>query len=224
MKSEIIKKTLIIQTIIVVIAFLVIAIPAFFIDNFYELYNEKIKTAKEQGGSLAGQVSALNAKYIEANNGIIIYNEIKQKQDDKKLTVNKFALQDAIAEARKNYIFNNFDVDMGDVKPREGAQYNLKTILAEASIITIKMDAISDLDIFLFIQSLESAFPAAHFSSMKLTLTNDLGNDTLVEIKKSGFSPLVKGEFAFTWSGLKDVKTEDAQSLLESKTPPKGAK
>ena len=112
---------------------------------------------------------------------------------------------------------------MGDVKPRDGEKYNLKTILAEAITVTIKMDAISDLDVFLIIQSLKNAFPVVHFSSMKLTLAKDLDNNSLLEIKKTGFSSLVKGEFSFIWSGLKDVKTEDAQSLLD-KNAPKGAK
>jgi hypothetical protein len=216
MKISTIRNALIKQTLVVIVILAVIFAPVFYVDSLHDEYEKGIVDIKAKVDSVAAEANSLLAQYEAAHKGITAYNEIKQKQDQKLLTVSKVSLRDIIVGIRKKYNFDNFEADMSDVRSR-GAQYKLSSLFAESSDVTLKFNASSDIDVFLLIQSLQNSFPLVKISSISLSLVKGLDSQALLQIKNAGLAPLVNAEIKFIWSGLRNVKTDDANPQVPAK-------
>jgi hypothetical protein len=213
MKLATIKKALIKQTIVVVFSIALVSAPAFYANYLYEDYATQSKNVESQGNIVAAEVATLLAQFESANSDLNAYNEIEQKKTNNMLNISKALLRDTIAEVRKTYNFADFDVNMSDVKAKVGDKYKLETVFAEDSNVTIKFSAMSDADAFFLMQSIQNSFSAVKLTSIKLSIDKSLDASALLEIKNACFSSLVKGEIAFTWSDLQNVKKDDTEAL-----------
>jgi len=220
MKLATVRNALIKQTIIVGAVIAVVVAPVLYLDSMSTNYDAEIQKNQAQSDAISKELITLLSQSDNANGQILAYNEIKQKQDKKLLTISKTTLRDAILLARKKYKFENFDVDMGAIKTREGEKYKLATVFTETSDINIKLSASSDLDVFALMRSLQESFSTIRFTKLKLTLAKDLDNTALLAIRNTGFAPLVNGEIVFTWSGIKNVKNDEPEPSAKKEEKP----
>jgi len=217
MKIGTIRKALLKQTVVVIVVLAIVSAPVFYVDYMYDDYLAKGKNIETEGNAIASKVSILLSEYENANSKLSDYNLVKEKQEQKMLTVSKSILRDVVAAIRKKYSFDKFDVEMSDVKPKVGGQYNKPQFFAEESNVTVKLNSMSDEDVFFLIQSFQNAFSSIKFTSVKISRDHDLDKNSLLAIRNSCFSPLVSADIAFTWSGLQSVKKDDAVPLMEEK-------
>ena len=220
MKFSTIRNALIKQTIVVIIVLGAVIAPVIYANSLNEEYDQKIISLKSEADTIAKNVSDLFREYNDATNMMMTYSDIQQKRENKMLTVNKLALRDVIVGTRSKYAFANLDVNMGEVKPREGGQSKLTTVMIEESPITINFNAMSDVDIFGLVEALQTAFVGFNFTHMKLTLLKEVDNTVLLSIQQSGFEPLVNAKIDLVWAGLQAVKAvSDPNKILEEDGP-----
>lgn len=213
MKISTIRNALIKQTIIVVVILGVFSGIVLYVDSFDEECDQNIKKLESQTDGIVKQVADLSLEYNKVMGYIATYNEIKQKQDNKMLTVNKFALRDSIIRARSKYYVDNLDVKMDEIKPIVGDKYKRTTAFIESSNITINLSGLSDLDILGIVKVLQKSFSGIKFTSLKFSLAKDLDNTALIAVKDTGFSPIVNGKLTFTLFGLRNVNSADNDLL-----------
>lgn len=219
MKISTVKSSLIKQSIILLVALSVVAAPVFYIDYLCDVYAEKIKRTNAENNGLANELTQLTTQANNANSWLVSYSDIIKKYSDKKLSVNKNVLRDNIVELRKKYKFGSFDANISSIKQKEGDKYKTKSkIFAEDGDVSIKLAALSDVDVFLLIQSLKANFTAIRFTKFNLSLAaKELDSSVLLSIRNSGFTPIVNADITFTWSGLQnlDVDKENNASSKE---------
>ncbi len=204
MKINVMMREFTKQTAIVIAVLSVVGGLVYYILSLDEEYNGKIQNIKAQSSKISSDANALIKQYSEVTNGMSLYNEIKQKRENNMLTVSKLSLRDAVAAARNKLAISNIDVEMGEIKAIAEPNYKLTTVFAESSVVTIKLSAVTDLDIMSFVSHLQDSFSALKFNDIKINKVKDLDGSSLTEIKKTGFSPLVGATINFTWYGMQD--------------------
>lgn len=219
MKISVIRNTLIKQTIIALGIVGVFVGVVMYLDSFDEEYDRNINMLKSQSDGIMQQVNNLSLEYSKVVNNMVMYGEIKQKQEGKLLMVSKAALRDAIAGAREKYYIDNLDVKMDEIKALSGDKYKRPTAFIESSNTTINLNGLTDLEIFGLIKTLQQTFLGIKFTYFKFGLGTNFDNATLVAIKDTGSVPIVNTNIKFTLFGLRSVAADD-KDLLES--PDKG--
>jgi hypothetical protein len=213
MKISTIRNTLIKQTIV---AFVIVGIfigIVMYVDTFNEECDRNISRLKSESDNIITKVADLSLEYHKVLDYMPTYNEIKQKQGNKLLMVNKLALRDAIAGVRTKYYLDNLDVKMDEIKPLTGDKYKRSTSFIEASNVTIGLNGLTDLDIFGLVKILAESFPGLKFNSIKVSLEKSLDNNALIAVKDTGFSPIVNAKLAFTLFGLRDVNSPNNELI-----------
>lgn len=217
MKISAIRKILIKQTAIALVIVGVFIGAVFYLDSYDEEFDRNISTLKSEADNIMHQVANLSSEYSKVVGDMAIYNDIKKKQDDKKLIVSKIALRDAIAKAREKYHLDGLDVKMDEIKALAGDKYKRNTAFMEASNTTISLNGLTDLDVFGLINDLSQAFLGIKFTSLKLASGVAVDNAALISIKNSGFAPIVNAKITFTLFGLRSVSNDDNDLLGEGK-------
>lgn len=213
MKISDIRKTLIKQTIIALVIVGVFIGALFYLDSYNEEFDKNISTLKSQADGIMRQVASLSLEYSEVVGNMAVYNDIKKKQDEKKLMVSKLALRDAIAHAREKYHLDALDVKMDEVRELAGNKYKRNAVFMESSNTTINLSGLTDLDILWLMKYLSQTFLGIKFTSLKLSAGVDVDNAALISIKDSGFSPIANAKITFTLFGLRSVNSDDNDLL-----------
>lgn len=214
MKISDIKNILIKQTIIALLIIGVFVGAVLYLDSFNEDYDREINMLKSETDGIMQKVANLSLEYTKVVGNMAIYNDIKQKQDEKMLEISKIALRDSIAGTRDNYYIDNFDVKMDEIKPLTSDKYKRNTAFIEASNTTISVNGLTDVDILGLVKTLKQTFLGIKFTSLKLSLGTAVDNAVLISIKDSGFVPIINSKMTFTLFGLRNV-TKDDNELLD---------
>jgi hypothetical protein len=135
------------------------------------------------------------------------------------LTVSKEALRDAIIAPKDKYSLEDMEVKMDGIKAMEGEKYKKDTEFIESSAATVSLNALSDLDIFYLVQSLQSSFSGIKFTLLKISLAKELDSGNLIAIKDTGFSPIVSGKINFTLFGMREVNATEGDLLTDGEKP-----
>jgi len=213
MKIPAIRKAFIKQTVIVIGVLAVFAGLVWYIDSFNDEFDKDISQLNNETSTLARKVVDLNLQYSKVTSNMILYNDIRRKQENKMLMINKPALRDAIANSRNKYYFDGIDVKMGEIKPLAGDKYKTNTTFIEASNTSITIHALTDLDVLGLIEVLQNSFSGIKFTSLKITAEKSIDNAALIAVKDTGFSPIVNARMNFTLFGLRNVNASDNELL-----------
>lgn len=216
MKISTIKKAFIKQSIVVSVIVGVIGGILWYVDSLDGECDQDISNLNRQTNNIRMQVVNLSTEYNKATGYLDLYEEIKKNQDNKMLTVNKMTLRDVIAGVRSKYYLDSLDVKMGEIKPYAGDKYKRETGFIESSDITVNLNALSDLDVFGLMQTLQTSFSGVKFTSLKISSVKDLDNTALVTIKDTGFTPIISGKIVFRLFGLHNIKEDEKDLLSDS--------
>jgi len=213
MKVPAIKKAFIKQTAIVIGVLAVFASLVWYVDSFNEEFDKDISRLNTETNTLAKNVADLTIQYSKVTSNMALYNDIRSKQENKMLMINKIALRDAIAGSRSKYFFDDIDVKMGEIKPLAGDKYKTNTTFIEASNTSISINALTDIDVLGLVEVLQNSFSGIKFTSLKLAAAKPIDNASLIAIKDTGFTPIVNAKIAFTLFGLRNVNATDNELL-----------
>jgi hypothetical protein len=219
MKISTIKKALIKQTLVISVIIAAAFGGLWYLSSMDEEYDGKINQLRTQAGNVTRQVMDLSSEYTKVTSVMDVYSEIKKKEENKMLVVNKETLRDAILAPKSKYPFDDLEVKMDAVKALEGEKYKKDTGFIESSNATVSLKALSDLDIFDLIQSLQSSFSGIKFTSLKISLAKELDSGSLIAIKDTGFAPIVNGKINFTLFGMREVNATEGDLLTDGDKP-----
>lgn len=216
MKVSTIRNALIRQTIIVSVIVGVIGGGLWYVSSLDTECDANIGKLKQEADDITKQADSLAAEYSKVTSTMKVYKEIKQKQDNKMLSVNKLVLRDVIAGYRNKTYFDSPDVKMDEIKSLEGEKYKRSTAFIESSVVTINMKAISDVDVLGLIRTLEKSFSSIKFTSLHFLSEKHVDNAALIAIKDTGFVPMVSAKITFTLFGLRNINSADGDLLTDS--------
>ena len=217
MKSITIKKDLARQTTITLIIIGCFGGGAFGLQSLDDYYAEQVVVTKNQGDNAASQASELLAQYDIATSSVNKYQNIMDNVGSGKFTVSRDVLSNKINEIRKKYNFAGFDINMSDIKPIDGDQYKTKSITTDTSGLTIKLDAMSDADVFAMVKDLQESFSAFKINSFTINSKKELNNSDLIQIKNSCFAPLVSANISASWYGWHETKSISVDPAMDNK-------
>jgi|TARA_R110000868_G_scaffold320170_2_gene581122 hypothetical protein len=153
-------------------------------------FNE-VKKVREQFATLRGQVS----DYVRLEK-----NNFFEDQD-------RDVLREIFFEAQKKsqVLRAKYDVSPYTVKASAFiTQPNLKWV---NSNVRLSIEALDDIDVFSFIEILESEFPGyVQFQSVNITRHEELNADTLKKIGSGTPVSLVKADVSFLWHSVPETK------------------
>ncbi len=220
MKINTIRKSFIKQTVIVVGVLAVFASLVWYVDSFNEEFDKDINQLNTETNTLAKNVADLTVQYSKVTSNMALYNDIRRKQENKMLMINKLALRDAITSSRSRYFFDDIDVKMGEIKPLAGDKYKTSTTFIEASNTSISINALSDLGALGLVEVLQNSFSGIKFTSLKLTQSKPIDSASLIAVKDTGFAPIVSVKMNFTLFGLRNVNATDNELLNDGSPQP----
>lgn len=216
MKISTIRNAFIKQTMIVVGIIGVFVAIVWYVDSMNEESDAEINKLKMETDGIVKQVADLTLEYNKVTADMDTYNEIKKKQEDRMLMVNKRELRDVISGSRTKYFTDDLDVKMGEIKPLTGDKYKTPTVFIESSNTTISLNALSDLDILGLVKVLSESFSGIKFTSLKISMAKPVDNASLISIKDTGFTPMVNGKMDFILFGLRNVNQNDNELLNDT--------
>lgn len=215
MKISTIRNILVKQTAVVLAILTFTSGILWYVDYLNSEADDNINRLRSQADSISRQVIDKGAEFTKVVGNLELYDEIKQKKEEEMLTVNKAVLRDVIAGTRSKYYSDDLEVKMEEVKPQIGDKYKRETVFVEASDVMVKLNSLSDLDIFGLMQELHNSFSGVRFNSLKISSLQRLDSAALVAIKDGGFFPVVKGEIGFKLFGLHDISETDKELLTD---------
>lgn len=215
MKVSIIRKSLIKQSAVALIL-LMLSYGVVWYVEFLNYENDKsINYLRMQVDNLTRQSIDLSSEYSKVTNIIDEYNEIKNKQENNRLDVNKLVLRNVMASARSKYYLDNMEVKMDEIKPLDDNQYKRDSVFVEYSNVSVKANSLSDSDVFGLIQELQNYFVGVKVISLRIKRLKELDEPSLIAIKDTGFTPMVESNFTFTLFGLRSVQAVQSELSID---------
>lgn len=215
MKVSIIRKSLIKQSAVALILLMLSYGVVWYVESLNYENDKSINYLRMQVDNLTRQSIDLSSEYSKVTNIIDEYNEIKNKQENNRLDVNKLVLRNVMASARSKYYLDNMEVKMDEIKPLDDNQYKRDSVFVEYSNVSVKANSLSDSDVFGLIQELQNYFVGVKVISLRIKRLKELDEPSLIAIKDTGFTPMVESNFTFTLFGLRSVQAVQSELSID---------
>ncbi len=159
LKYKKMRKRLTVETGIAAAVLFVLAGVNYYLDS--EIMTNTQQETALQGNILgiAQQISDLERKYDLLKSSLLEFKALKQKQEDGNFNVSRTETKDMFDKLRKEYRISNLTLSVTPETPKTGEAYSRKTSQIMESNVTIQFDALSDLHVFAFMQSLTDTLP-----------------------------------------------------------------
>ncbi|MEZ5690738.1 MAG: hypothetical protein R3D71_03610 [Rickettsiales bacterium] len=217
MKISDIRNKLIKQTVIITLILIFISCIIWYLLMVDSDYESEINGLKTEVNNFTRNANSLAAEYKEVVGLANKYEDIQDKQRKNMLIVSKTVLRDKVGSIRSKYNLDITEVRMSGIVPSNKPEYNRQTSFIESSVVDLKMNTLSDLDVLQFIGNLSKLFSGVRINSLKMSVNSDIDNKVLLEVKSGGFFPVVKTELSFTLFGIRGLNNMD-DGLTEENT------
>jgi hypothetical protein len=211
MKYEDIKRKLITETSVAVVTLVVLSGGLYFMITMFDNFTKEKGDLQTQVASATNERQTLENKYQKIQQNMDLYRELMDKSENDGLLVDRQTLRAKIEDFKTRYFLNDLSITMGAVKEMTGPLYQYKSSQMVASELTVDFDALTDEDIFSFLQSLQNELPGGlKISQFNIMRNSKITDEALRAIAKNGQYSMVKGQAKFTWMGIKSLETEAA--------------
>lgn len=214
-KAQNLKKQLIKISIIASVVVLATGAAAYGIFAWSSSLQEEAAKTKSQVGRARGDVSNREKKNKEAQEYLDLYNSINTDSEQDKISdLNRDKAMAWIKQvALANHILNM----TGTVTPIstvDNQAFKKKTFEGINSKISLKFGAMTDEQIFRFLQALLGNFPGyVKVESLTLSKQGEITQSIIQQAQRGQFPELVTGELVFYWIGVRELAdTPTAQS------------
>ena len=170
-------------------------------------FEQESKTMENQFSAVTGELNLLRDKYTKYQQNGELYQEALLKSANDGLALNREVIRKKFDEFKDRYFFTNLRLTMGPVQEMQGNKYKRATNVIVATEVGIMFDALSDEDIYAFLQALQDELPGAVRVTKFVTERKSMVNPTLLsEISQKGPVQVVSSEINFLWLGMKPVE------------------
>ena len=160
---------------------------------------------QSQEAAINSEVSTLKAKYDKIQKSTDIFNEVSQRMTNDTLNITRQALHKKFDQYKAQYYLSEAHFTMTALEEIK-EKTPRKTNVVVRSDVVLDFSALSDEDVYGFLQSLQQDLPGAvKVTNMMLTRTNKVTDDQLRAIADRGRASMVKANIKFTWYGIKSL-------------------
>ncbi len=221
MKYDKLKRQSFIEAIVVVVVVLVLGAIVYLISAIDDDYDSSNKSLQKQVDAIDLEMNTLRGRFTNIQKNIDLYNEVKRKQEDGRLVINRQGVQEKFNQYKAQYGLNGMRMSVTQVQDVKDVIFKHKNSNVNFADVTVGFDVTIDQGIFQLVNSLRDELPGVcKLIRFNVTQQRPLNEETLLEIKQKGETALVKAEIRFVWFGINSIDPEKAASAPATATSP----
>lgn len=213
-KTQSLKKKLIKLSIVGLVIVSVCAAAAYGVFAWSTSLLDEAKSANSKLSRARGDVSSREQKNREAQGYLELYNEIQG--DSEQAKISELDREKAEIWLKEQALRNNIihlEGSFEPIKPVEASAFKKKTFEGITSKVMLKIGAMTDGQIYRFINSLLTEFPGyIKITSLTMTKQSEITESTLKSAARGNFPDMVKAEIEFNWIGVREVTEESSKN------------
>lgn len=212
-KAQALKKELIRLAIVAAVAVSVSGAVAYGIYTWSSGLQAEAQSAKNKLNQAQGDVRGREEKNREATEFLELYRKITGDSETEKISeLNREKAENWIQQTALEYNIIKLEGAVDPIAPIENPEFRKKTFEGITSKITLKFSAMTDEQIFQFMNALLTRFPGyIKMTRVDLTRQGEITDATLVAAGRGQFPDLVTGEMEFHWIGVREVPEGSGQ-------------
>lgn len=219
-KLQFLRKRLIRETFIYIGLFVFEIAAAYFLLSLRDSYIEEGNALVGQMSSLNGQTTSLKDQFDKAQKSMPIYLEISKKRDEAGLSLDRQKVKDTVDKLKDQHYMPSMRLSVSPVADSKEARMVRKTAQMITSEVGIRFEAVSDEELFAFIQAVPKELPGAvRMVKFGFNRINPVSDDQLLAITQKGAVPMVSGEMQFLWMGIRAVDPNAPKDKQDKKQP-----
>lgn len=209
-KTQSLKGKLIKLSIVGLVIVSVCAAAAYGVFAWSSSLTDEAKTANSKLGRARGDVSSREQKNRAAQGYLELYNKIQGDSEQAKISnLDREKAEEWLKEQALRSNIIHLEGSFEPIKPVAAAAFKKKAFEGITSKVTLAIGAMTDGQIYRFINSLLTEFPG-YIKITKLTLIKqgEITDSTLKAAVRGNFPDMVKAEIEFNWIGVREVAEE----------------
>jgi len=130
------------------------------------------------------------------------------KHHNDTFVLNREAATQLLTTLREKHHLVNLEVTIAPITDVPGENFQLKTGVMVKSEVKLIFNGLSDNSVYGFIEAIQGKLPGMVIvNNLKLTRTNSLSRNILLDLSQHKITPMISGELSFIWVGIRP-KTE----------------
>lgn len=212
-KYQALRKNLIKISIIVSVLVLVSSVVAYSTHAWYSGKQADARRAQGQLNTAEGEVNSRGLKNEDARKYLELYRQITGESEQAKISdLSRDKAQLWLRSVANANDIMNLKGSFEPVQDIPAASFKKKTLAGIASLVKLEFGAMSDEQIFHFVQAILDRFPGyVKINTFTLERGGEITPDTLRNAGRGQFPELVKGKMEFYWVGVREVDPDAAQ-------------
>ncbi len=205
MKYQDVRKRLIKEAAILVVAISALGGGTYYATMMSEDYVQQKQVLDNEIAMISSQMNDLRTKYSKVQGNMELYEEIRTKNANNELAINRQASRKKFEIFKNRYFLNNLSLTV--TPEMETTNPKLKNSSIVASDVQLSFEALTDEDVYELLGAIDKEMSGAvKITAMRLERTQKLTDEMLNTIAKTGKLPLIKGEMKLVWYGIKTVE------------------
>ena len=215
MKAQTLKKQLIKVSILALIATSASAAAAYGIYAWSSGLQEEARVAKNNLSRALGDVTSRQLKNEKAQEYLELYLKITGESEQAKISdLNRDKAQAWLKQAALQNNITNLEGAVDPIKPIASESFKKKTFEGITSKVTLKFGAMTDEQIYRFVEAILTRFPGyVKITRFELIKEGEITDDVLIAASRGTFPDLVTGIVEFNWIGIREITDEDIQKV-----------
>lgn len=213
-KAQTLKKKLMKISIIASVVVLVTGAAAYGVFAWSSGLVDEAKDAKNKVNRARGDVTNREAKNKEAQEYLELYNQITSDSEQNKISdLNRDKAEEWIKRTAIEHNILNMTGSVDPIAPIASPAFKKKTFEGITSTVELKFGAMTDEQVFRFVDALLKNFPGyVKIDSFTITKRGEITQTVIQQAQRGQFPELVVGELQFHWIGVREVPTASPQN------------
>jgi hypothetical protein len=214
MRYEEVKKRLWSEGIIVAVAMTILAGGSYYLMTMADESERQNKQLENQVNTIVAAMNTLRDKYNTVQKNAELYQEVLQKSNNDKLSVNRDLLRKKFLQYRVRYYLSGLSANMQPAQEMNDPKYKRHTTVMVNSEVKATFFALTDEDVYNLMKSLQQEFSGVIKVTQCTLVRKGKPTDTaLAAISQSGEAQLVDANINFNWLGIKPVENTSLNDI-----------
>ena len=212
LKYEKLKRKVLFETTVIMVALFALIAAVYFISTIGDDYESTNNALQKQVDALTVETNALRARFVNIQQNIEIYQEVKKKQEDGRLTINRDTIINQFNKFKDEYALAGMHLALSPVQDTKDALLRRKNSNVNFSEVNVSFDSVSDENVYRLIDALPYELPGvSKLIKVNMLLQKPFSEEVLQALIRNGTSPLIKTELQFIWFGINSIKKPDSK-------------
>lgn len=213
MKFQMLRKTLIKYSIIMLLAVLVSSVIAYSVFSWSSGLQQEAKRAQSRLNAARGEVSSRESENKSARNSLELYRQITGESEQAKISdLSRDKAQFWLKDIAKQNDIVDLEGSFDPVTPIASTDFKKTTLEGISSLVKLNFAAMTDVQIYRFIEAVLDDFPGyVKITAFTLERTGEVTDSVLRAAGRGEVPKLVKGTMEFYWVGVREVDAQAGQ-------------